>query len=220
MRQLVLNVRPAIENSFENFVVGDNAPLIAALHQHIHCFDGSVLYLWGASGSGRSHLLHAALSAAAPRAARLMQGKHWQGELLTERALLLIDDVDALDEVGQGDLFRLLIGARNEQSAFIVAGNVPARELAMREDVSSRLAQGLSFEIQMLGEEDIAQTLHQHAASRGMELSADIVNYLLRHQRRDLPWLMAVLDALDEASLSLGRAVTLPLLREILRENA
>ncbi|MCK7496103.1 MAG: hypothetical protein MZW92_38055 [Comamonadaceae bacterium] len=43
-----------------------------------------------------------------------------------------------------------------------------------------------------------------------------IIDYLLRHGERDLPSLMAVLDALDRVSLEQQRPVTLPLLREAL----
>jgi DnaA-homolog protein len=40
--------------------------------------------------------------------------------------------------------------------------------------------------------------------------------YLLTHFRRDMPSLMALLDALDRFSLEQKRAVTLPLLRTML----
>ena len=40
--------------------------------------------------------------------------------------------------------------------------------------------------------------------------------YLLTHFRRDMPSLMALLDALDRFSLEQKRAVTLPLLRAML----
>jgi DnaA family protein len=112
-----------------------------------------------------------------------------------------------------------LIHAREQEQAILIAGNVPPTALSFRADTASRIAQGLVFEIRPLSDEQKRETLMQHAAGRGMQLAPGIVNYLLRRSRRDLPWLMAVLDALDEASLSLGRPVTLPLLREILRPD-
>jgi DnaA-homolog protein len=44
--------------------------------------------------------------------------------------------------------------------------------------------------------------------------------YLLTHFRRDMPSLMALLDALDRFSLEQKRAVTLPLLRTMLASPA
>ena len=46
--------------------------------------------------------------------------------------------------------------------------------------------------------------------------SDDVPAYLLTHFRRDMPSLMALLDALDRFSLEQKRAVTLPLLRTML----
>jgi DnaA family protein len=39
---------------------------------------------------------------------------------------------------------------------------------------------------------------------------------LLRHARRDLPSLLAMLDALDRYSLETKRAITVPLVRELI----
>jgi DnaA family protein len=130
-----------------------------------------------------------------------------------------IDNVERCDEEDLAALFRLLINARNEQQSIVITGNAPPAALTFRADTSSRIAQGLVFEMRPLSDDQKRETLMQHAASRGMQLAPEIVSYLLRHSRRDLPWLMAVLDALDEASLSLARPITLPLLREILRAN-
>jgi len=46
-----------------------------------------------------------------------------------------------------------------------------------------------------------------------------VVHYLLRHGRRDLPSLMAMLDSLDRASLEQKRPPTLPLLRELMQSS-
>ena len=50
-----------------------------------------------------------------------------------------------------------------------------------------------------------------------MRLDDDLIDYLLRYGRRDLPSLLAVLDALDAASLERKRPPTLPLLREVMQ---
>ncbi|MFT4171376.1 MAG: DnaA regulatory inactivator Hda [Rhodocyclaceae bacterium] len=220
MRQLILNIRPHIESRLETFVVGDNADLLAALAQQLVSRDGSVLYLWGEAGSGRTHLLRAAVAAAHKRPAQYIDPSAWQTPSAADGALIAIDNAGRTDAEAQGDLFRALIRAREQQASLIVAGDTPAHRLVIRDDVSSRLAQGLTFEIKPLNDAHKATTLMQHAQNRGMTVGPEIVNYLLRHGRRDLPWLMAVLDALDEASLSLSRPVTLPLLRDILKDTS
>ncbi|GAA5170420.1 DnaA regulatory inactivator Hda [Viridibacterium curvum] len=209
MKQLILDVRPDFVPTLDNFVAGDNAALVAALREQVQRHDGSVLYLWGPAGSGRSHLLAAAAGLADRPVYRDAVARG-------PAALHCLDDVEALPEAALADLFRLLIGAREGQRSLIVAGGTPPSALSFRDDVASRLAQGLVFEIRPLSDAQKKTALLQHAHARGLQFGEDIVDYLLRHGRRDLPWLMAVLDALDEASLSLGRPVTLPLLRELL----
>ncbi len=50
-----------------------------------------------------------------------------------------------------------------------------------------------------------------------MKLPDEVVDYCLRHLRRDLPTLMATLDALDQWSLTTKRPVTVPMLRKLLQ---
>jgi DnaA family protein len=220
MRQLTLDVRPEVPATLDNFVVGDNAALLAALRRQITARDGSWLYIWGAPGTGRSHLLHAAISEsrASGRPSAYLRAEQGAALLMEQDLVVALDDVDQLDTDGQAALFRALIQAREAQGSLILAGKAPPQHLHLREDVRTRIGQALIFEIQPLNDDAKGILLIEHAAARGMLLDADIVEYLLRHGRRDQLWLMSVLDALDEASLTQSRPVTLPLLREILHE--
>lgn len=221
MRQLTLNVRPDVQATLANFVAGPNQALLTALRQQMTATDGSWLYLWGAPGTGRSHLLQAiaAESLASGRPSAYLPGEQG-GELLLEQGqLVALDDIDQLDADGQAALFRALIQAHEARATLILAGSAPPQQLTLREDVRTRIGQALVFEIQALSDADKGILLIEHASARGMRLEADIVEYLLRHGRRDQAWLMSVLDALDEVSLSQARPITLPLLREILRDD-
>jgi len=59
--------------------------------------------------------------------------------------------------------------------------------------------------------------LKQAAQDRGLVLSAEILEWLLKRFFRDMPSLMGLLDALDAYSLETKRAITLPLVRELLQ---
>ena len=59
--------------------------------------------------------------------------------------------------------------------------------------------------------------MRNHANARGMKLPHEVLDYCLRYLRRDLPTLIATIDALDEWSLTYQRPVTLPLLRQLLQ---
>lgn len=222
MRQLILDVRPDWVPGLDDFVPGQNSDLLAALLDHARVIDGSMLYVWGAAGSGRTHLLRALAADAARhgRPARYLEGATLEDWSLQPGELLVLDDVHTLEKTAQAALFRALIGAREAGAALLLSGMDAPQALTLREDIRTRIGQGLIFEIKPLADDDKARTLRRHAAQRGMAVDTALVGYLLRHGRRDLPWLMSVLDALDETSLTHGRRITLPLLREILREAA
>jgi DnaA family protein len=72
------------------------------------------------------------------------------------------------------------------------------------------------YEVHCLTDPEKAQALTERAAERGFAIKPELIQYLLAHERRDMPALLVILDALDRYSLSTKRAVTMPLLRELL----
>ncbi len=221
-RQLLLDLRPEQAPTLENFVPGErNAELIARLRSLAAPTGFDAVYVWGAPGSGRSHLLAAtARLAAAKRPCRHLQAAQVGAELaVAPGSLVVIDDVDRLDEAAQIALFRTFNAARLAALALLLAGSRAPVDLALREDLRSRIGQCLVYEVKPLGDDEKAVALRRHAMSRGMGIDDALVAYLLRHSRRDLPTLMAVLDALDRSSLERQRPVTVPLLREILQAS-
>ncbi|QDX83032.1 DnaA regulatory inactivator Hda [Denitratisoma sp. DHT3] len=219
-RQLLLDLELDQPRTFDNFVAGANGELLARLADLAP--GSTALYLWGPEGSGRSHLLQAATArAAGQRAAPLLRGDA-VGDYLTPPpgALLAVDDVERLDAAAQIALFRAFNSARLEGWTLLLSGPCPPAQLNLREDLRTRIGQCLIYEVQALSEEDKAATLRQQAAARGMRLDEAIVQWLLRHGRRDLPSLLAALDALDRASLEQKRPPTLPLLRAALQSRS
>ncbi len=61
------------------------------------------------------------------------------------------------------------------------------------------------------------EALSRAAKERGLVLSNEVLSWLIHHFYRDMPSLMALLDALDAYSLETKRAITLPLVRELLQ---
>lgn len=195
-RQLALPISPPPEPTLDNFVPGSNAELLATLRELAagRCAE-SVIYLWGEPGSGRSHLLRAS----------------------ARDGVVCADDVERLDEAGQIALFNAINRAREASSTVLAAGNAPPAQLALREDLRSRLGWGLVYQVKPLTDAEKAQFLHAEAARRGLRVSDEVVWYLLGHVRRDLHSLTALLERLDRASLEQRRAITVPLVREALR---
>ena len=138
---------------------------------------------------------------------------------LAPGSLLVIDDIQQLDADAQVALFRAFNAARFLGLALLLAGNEPPLRLALREDLRTRIGQTLIYEIQSLSDDEKSAALRRHAIERGMLMDPGVVHYLLRHGRRDLPSLMAMLNSLDRASLEQKRPPTLPLLRELMQTS-
>ncbi len=238
-RQLLLDLQPGQPPTLDNFITGANGELLARLRLLTRPHNFESIYLWGPPGSGKSHLLAACASAAqrptihkpgqkvGADEATALQGGRARNALLavaddetaSAGSLLVIDDVETLSADAQIALFRLFNAARFLGLALLLAGSTPPRQLALREDLRTRIGQLLIYEVQTLSDEEKAAALARHALERGMLMEPPLVEYLLRHGRRDLPSLLAMLDALDRASLELQRAPTLPLLRELMQTS-
>jgi DnaA family protein len=193
MKQLALGISPPPQPTLDNFVPGANAELLARLRElKAGRFADNVLYLWGESGSGKSHLLQACAAA------------H------------VADDVENLDAAAQIGLFNAINEARQSGAVVLAAGNAPPARLPLREDLKSRLAWGLVYQVKPLTDDERSVFLRGEAERRGMQLTDEVISYLLTRMRRDLRSLTAILDRLDRFSLETKRPVTLPLVRQAL----
>ena len=219
MQQLVLELAPPPAPSLENFFPGRNQAVLAALREALAGGE-RVVYLWGGPGSGKTHLLRAAVSEAVVRgrAARYMGAPHDELARATHWELLAVDDVERLDAAAQAALFDAFNAAKAAGASLIAAGAQPAADAPVREDLRTRLASGVSLRLAPLDDAEKAAALASHAAQRSLRLGPELIAYLLTHCRRDMGTQIAVLDALDRYSLQEKRPVTLPLLREALKQ--
>ena len=221
MKQLVLDIAPPPAPRLDNFVPGGNAVVLAALRGVL---DGSAgerfVYLWGGSGCGKSHLstgFIAAAEAAGMRTCRITGGQDaCRSDDLVNCDLVVVDDVLKLDADSQIGLFDLINRFRDSMGLLLVTGPVAPMHLKLRPDLATRLWQCLVYQVRCLSDEDKQQALTAHAQGRGFTLPVDAASYLLRYWKRDLPSLMAVLDAVDRYSLEAKRPITVPLVREVL----
>ena len=101
----------------------------------------------------------------------------------------------------------------------LAAAPQPPAHLALREDLRTRLGSGLICRLHPLSDAEKAAALATQARERALKLPSEAIDYLLRHAPRDMPTLSAFVVALDRYTLEHKRAVTLPLLRELLTET-
>ena len=231
MTQLLLDLEPPARPRFENFIAGRNGEALAAVRRLCTTETTETaqrfVYVWGDASSGRSHLLQAA--------AAEVEGPCFDGAAVSAvdieammasdaaRRVLIVDDVESTDAATQETLFHAYNALREDpQGAMIVAGDSAPRDLALhaaRDDLRSRLAWGLVYQLHRLDDDEKDAALVRHAEQRGFPLAPEVRRYLMTHFARDLGSLMQMVEALDRHAREQRRVVTLPLLRDFLQRE-
>jgi len=225
--QLPLTLRWPAHQRFEAFEVGDNGVAVDLLRRAASEAAQSSLYLSGAAGSGRTHLLIATCAAAnaAGRTAQYLPLATLRAtadasiRAFGGSALLALDDVDAIAGNGAAEhaLFDLYNRCRAEGASLLFAASAPPAQIGIAlPDLVSRLGACTQIVLKPLGEMQRRGLVRARAAARGIELDEAVLDWLFAREKRDLGSLLGVLDRVDAASLAAQRRVTVPFLRKLL----
>ena len=224
MKQLPLDIGLARPPSLASFLAGPNE----AAWKHLQLWTGSPtrspvpIYLWGASGSGKTHLLKAVAEGLREQGALV----GWLDPSLAEPpafderwAAVLMDDVHLYTAVQQHAAFSWFVQAQTTHCGVLAAGLQPPADLKLREDLRTRLGWGHVFELQVLSEPERRAVLRQAADARGVFLGDEVMDFILHRFSRDLASLMQLLEHLDAYALQTQRAITIPLVKSMLENE-
>ncbi len=228
MKQIALDIRLASAPSFANFFGGPN---VAAL-RHLELWVGSSVrspvptYLWGDEASGKTHLLKAVSEVLHAQGAVVgwMDASVLEPPAFNEAwVAVVLDDCHLYTAVQQQAAFNWFVNALNAADGhprgILAAGSVPPADLALREDLRTRLGWGHVFALQALTEVERRAVLRREADARGVFLSDEAMDFMLTRFSRDLGNLMQLLDQLDGYSLQTQRAITIPLIKSMLESQ-
>jgi DnaA family protein len=228
IRQLPLALRLQHSPSLDDFIVGRNQALIAALRRSLHGSGESILYLFGPAGCGRSHLLLGQCGAAEElglRCAYLSLAEHAVLapevlEGLETLDLIAVDDVHAIanDSAWEEALFGLFNRCSDLGTRMLFSADRGPAALPLRlPDLRSRLAWGLTLALQPLDETGRLELLQSLAARRALKLPDDVARYLLDRTARHPSNLVETIARLDQASMAEKRRLTIPFVRDCLQ---
>ncbi len=212
--------------SFADFYPVNNQTVLAHLQQTVTGAGENLVYLWGESGHGKTHLLHACCEAAH----NLKQSSIYlnlAGDLLTldsfngleDFDVVCLDNVEAIcsNEALEHTLFHFFNRRHERQHRLIMAAGSAANNLPVNlSDLKTRLNWGLPLKLQALDDEDKLALLTFKAQKLGFDMPEKTARFLLTHYDRRLTALWAALDKLDWASLSAQRKLTVPFLKQVL----
>ena len=228
MKQLALDIGLSTRPTLDTFFAGPNE---AALnHLRLWTSGGTrapvPTYLWGDTGSGKTHLLqavHQALSDQGLSVGWLDAHTTRPPEFSDHWAAVLMDDVHHYNTEQQHTAFNWFVNALTPATGaprwVLAAGELPPTDLQLRDDLRTRLGWGHVYGLQALGDSERRAVLRQAADARGLSLSDEVMGYMLSRFSRDLGSLMQLLDHLDHYALQAQRALTIPLVRAMLENE-
>ena len=228
MKQMALDIGLHTTPTLDSFFAGPNS---AAL-QHLRLWTASQMpspvptYLWGESGSGKSHLLRAVqteLSNAGVSVGWLDADQNDRLNFDESWTAVLMDDVHLYNFEQQQLAFNWFVNALTPKSGsprwVLAAGMLPPADLKLRDDLRSRLGWGHVYGLQVLSDTERRAVLRSEADARGLFLSDEVMSYMLSRFSRDLSSLMILLDHLDQFALETKRAMTIPLIKSMLEST-
>lgn len=232
--QLVLDIKLRHDATFEDFLVGNNQPIVHALRQaagnNQHINNETNYYCWAEQGCGLSHLLQATCHAASQAKRQAMYIPLAELKIFGSD---ILDGVESLDLVCIDDLHLIAGDAQWEEAVFhafnrlrdagkilVLGSHLPPNKMDIHlKDLQSRLHSGVCFQIKELDDQDKVLLLQLDAKRRGFELSPDIAKYLINHYPRDMSTQLDILQKLDLASLVKKHKVTLPFVKSTLIDD-
>jgi DnaA-homolog protein len=229
--QLPLHFEFRANQTFDDFFPGNNQEIINHLQNSIAGNGEQQLFIWGAQGLGKSHLLQACC-----HQAQSLKYSSFYFALspleLPDPALLIgldkfdivcFDDIEHIAGNPAWELafFNFYNQHRDQGNTLIISASCPPNSIPIQlPDLKTRLNWGLTLKIQPLADSDRITALIFKAEQMGFEISPQAGRFLLTHYDRDLSSLWVLLKKLDRASLAAKRKLTIPFLKQILDEKS
>jgi DnaA-homolog protein len=204
--------------TLENFIVGSNSELLG----HLRTPPSPNIFIWGESGSGKTHLLKALANGGG---IYKPAGEFNAVDTANLPKTLCIDDLEHISPAALDTLFGLQNAYRASSNKLLVissriAPKAITERIHSRDDVSSRLAWGLTLQVKELSDEHKQEALAAFFEHRGTEISADVIPYLLTRHSRNIKDLASLADNIDRYAFIQKRAVTLALVRQFQNQNS
>ncbi len=220
MNQLGLPISLNTSMLLESFVA--NQELLRSINQLFLDENSSEVFIYGASGQGKTHILQGAVLKA------LEMDKNAVyidcSESFPEHILDLVDQIDfiSFDNVhlisseNQEVFFDLYNRARQTQIFILVSGDSLPSDLEVMKDIKTRLSLAAVYKLEELNDELIMSVIDSQMSQRNLSVNSNVYEYLFKNYSRDLKVLLSTLNDLDTASLQSKKPISIPFVKKFL----
>ena len=230
--QLTLSVQLPDDETFASFKSQSNQMVVQQLTHFLDQITKSnkqvhSMYLFGLSGVGKSHLLHASCAYADTLGITSLCLSFSE---LTQLSVDVLDGLENIDLVCLDDIQLIAGNKKWQQGVFdlynrmveqnkclIITGDQSVTNLNISlPDLVSRLSWGLTEQVKPLSDEEKSVSLQYRARQRGLYISDEVASFLINRLSRDMTSLIAALEQLDQASIREQRRITIPFIKDVL----
>jgi len=209
-------------HTFDNFVVGDSNDFAYSAASAVAELPGkrfNPFFIYGASGLGKTHLLHAIrneLARTKPQMKILyIGGEQFTNELIAAIAsgsteafhdkyrsvdVLLVDDVQFIGgkEATQEEFFHTFNALHNHQKQIVLTSDRPPKEIkSLEERLRTRFEWGLLADVQPPDVETRISILFRKAEVLGLELPVEVADFIANMIKSDVRQLEGVIKKLN-----------------------
>lgn len=206
------------KKTLENFIIGDNKNLFKYL-QEISNSD-QVILIYGSKSSGKSHICEAIYNQYINSAFFINDKSILLDNIPTDfYELLIIDNLDKLisSKTDEEKIFTLVNNQILHKKPVLVSSSKDIKDCNITlEDLSSRLLSDKIFTIKDLDDSDKIEMMILYCSQRGLEISENVLHYIMNNCSRDLYFLCALIKNLDNVSLSMKKKITIPFIKKVI----
>jgi len=181
------------------------------------------IYVYGASGLGKTHLLQGAALKMLSEQQSAMYIDCFNPlpehvlESIEQLNWISIDNIDVIHDNQQDLFFDLYNRAKQAKVTMLISGSGLPSELGVMKDLKTRLGLAAIFQLEELNDELTMSVLNNQMIDRNLSIDSKVYEYLFKYYSRDARILLAAMDELDKASLQAKQSITIPFVKNILR---
>jgi DnaA family protein len=220
MNQLGLPISLNTSMLLESFVA--NKELLRLINQLFVDENSLEVFIYGASGQGKTHILQGAVLKALEldkNAIYIDCSEPFPEHILDfidQVHFISFDNVHLISSKNQEIFFDLYNQARQSQILILVSGDSLPSDLEVMKDIKTRLSLAAVYKLEELNDELIIRVIDSQMSQRNLSINSGVYEYLFKNYSRDLKLLLATLNDLDKASLQAKKAISVPFVRKFL----
>ena len=221
MNQLGLPISLDSKMLLDNFL--GNKQLLDFIDQLYVDKTSAEIYVYGAPGHGKTHLLQGATLRSLSNQQNAMYIDCHNSlpghvlESIEQLNWISIDNIDTINDNDQNLFFDLYNRAKQATVTMLICGSDLPSQLSVMKDLKTRLGLAAIFQLQPLNDELTMLVLNNQMIDRNLSIDSKVYEYLFKYYSRDIKVLLTAMNDLDKASLQEKQSITIPFVRKTLR---